>query len=311
MGVGSFLGIILIIAGLGFIAYNLYEQDFYLNQTAENLSIASYNSGTDYRVNENSAAVQFESNMRFAKRDLGYFIDFSCDSNKIKRFQEALEIITEQTGIITFYPIEESKADILVGCSEDSYEQEKNVFISGEGGPTSYLNLSFYPMVIKGKVLLYNQDTCDYPVTEIHELFHVFGFEHINDPKLIMYPYVDCNQKINPDVITELIKLYSIESLPELYFENVSATKRGVYLDFHVQINNEGLIDSENTTMNIFADNKKIKTIEFDKIEVGVSQVYSIENLLLPSKNVNQIKFVVASNSEEYNPENNIIELSL
>ena len=71
-----------------------------------------------------------------------------------------------------------------------------------------------------------NSLNCNWPATELHELMHVFGFNHSMDSNSLMYPYLtSCNQKLDNSIIEELIRLYSIPNLPDLYFENISAIK--------------------------------------------------------------------------------------
>ena len=219
--------------------------------------------------------------------------------------------ITVITAIFKFYSTDEETAQIVIGCSIDSYEAEKNVFVAGEGGPVKFLNSTLYPIILKGKVILYDESKCDYPVTELHELFHVFGFDHINDSKMIMYPYVNCKQIINPEIISQLIILYSIPSLPELYFANVSAIKDGKYLNISIQINNIGLAMAKQVNLEIYADGKKLKTYDFGEMDYGAGSSLHVSNLELPFSNVKIIKLVIVSSITELEKENNILELKL
>lgn len=287
---------------------------FYNNseKISEVLQIVGYNSGAEKNVNASNELAQFSQDMRFNHNVISFYINPECEESKVTRMHRAFSIINEETGIISFKPAEEISADILVGCSQDSYESEKNVFVSGEGGPTSYFELSFYPMIMKGKVLLYNEDSCDYPITELHELFHVLGFEHINKSNLIMYPYINCNQEINPELIKKLKQLYSIEPLAELYFSNISAVKTGNYLNFSVQINNEGLFDAENVNLKVLdSENKEIDSFAFEKLPIGTSSTFSVTYLRLPSSSTSRIKLFLDYSGKEYNKNNNLVELSV
>jgi len=234
--------------------------------------------------------------------------------DKVNRLKTAFFIIHQETGVIDFYPIEdESKADILVGCSSNSYETEKNVFVAGEGGPTSYLDLNLYPVILKGKVLLYQKEEskCKKPITELHELFHVFGFDHINNKSLIMYPYVGCEQEINPDLIKKLIEIYSIKPLAELYFSNATVVKTGVYLNFSVQVSNEGLKDIKNVELEVYEEGKKLDSFNLGDIEMGASQKFMVGNLKLFSVNAKSIRLEIKASQEEYNKENNVINIGV
>ena len=281
------------------------------NPSSEILNAVGYNSGVQREISAGSEVVQFEKNMRFNHNTLSFFINSDCDQSKKMRMMRAFSEVQSQTEIILFRPAEESVADILIGCSEESYETEKNTFISGEGGPTEYFNLTMYPLIKKGKILLYQESSCDYPITELHELFHVFGFDHINKSQYIMYPYIDCKQIINPELINQLKEIYSIEPLPELYFMNVSAVKTDNYLNFSVQINNDGLNDAENVNLNVYADNEKVDNFDLKTIAIGSGQVFYVNNLKLPSSNIKTVKLEIYYSGKEYKKDNNVIELSV
>ena len=167
-------------------------------------------------INVSSEISQFYPNMRFNHNDISYFINPNCSSSKMTRVERAFSILEEETQILSFHTSNEGDAEILVACSPDEYEKEKNIFIAGEGGPTKTINTSM-PVIVRGKVILYDQDNihgdveCDYPVTELHEILHVFGFNHINDSAKIMYPYVECDQIIGKEFIDYLQELYLID----------------------------------------------------------------------------------------------------
>ena len=79
-------------------------------------------------------------------------------------------------------------------------EQDDDLFIAGEGGPTSITNTSLYNVILKGKILLYKKSECEEPIVELHELLHVFGFDHSQDPNNIMFNLSSCNQEISQDI---------------------------------------------------------------------------------------------------------------
>jgi len=311
------MGLIKIIAyliAILFIVNSAIIAVYYLSpeKITEGLRAIGYNPGLEKNINASSELVQFSPNMRFNHNAISFFINPECSQEKITRIYRAFSIITEETRIITFKPADEASADILVGCSKDSYESEKNVFVAGEGGPTEYFDLSFYPLILKGKVLLYNEDSCDYPITELHELFHVFGFGHINKSEYIMYPYVKCEQKINPELTNKLKELYSIEPLPELYFSNITALKTGRYLNFSVQINNEGLKEAEHIKLKV-SDEKynDLGSFDFKSLPVGTSNMFYVTYLKLQSDDTKKINLILDYPGKEYNKYNNILELSV
>jgi hypothetical protein len=299
-----------LIAIAGFLIYQNYPR------AAEVLHVVNYNSAIpNIPVNASPEVVQFIPKMRFNHNKLSYFISKDCSEEKIQRMLEAFEIVTNKTEIIKFYSTKNEKgSDILIGCSSNSYETEKNVFIAGEGGPTSYINLSLYPVIARGKIILYNETSCknnELPVTELHELFHVFGFDHINKTEDIMYSYVDCKQKINPELINMLVDLYSIEPLPELYFINITAIKTGIYLNFSVGIANDGLMDAENVSLEVYSGENKIDSFNLENIEFGTSTSFYVRNLKLPSFDTNKIDFNIILSQNEFNKNNNFAEVGV
>jgi hypothetical protein len=159
--------------------------------------------------------------------------------------------------------------------------------------------------------VLYNESSCDYPITELHELFHVFGFDHINDSRTIMYPYSGCEQRINPEMIEKIKEIYSIRPKAELYFENITASKKGIYLDFNVTVKNEGLIEAENIFLEIYSEEKKIDSFDLGGLKPGEGTSFNVKNLKLTSRNAKNVKMLVVTKTEEYNTENNAAELEI
>lgn len=319
MGLGRMLGklvfVIILINALAFGSYYLYQN---LPGELEEFRISDYGLGITPDIgNVSSELRQFYPNMRFNHNNISYFINPECDDEKTERVKSAFSIIHKETGVISFRIGSEEDADILVGCSLESYQKEENIFIAGEGGPTKIVNSSLYPIILRGKVMLYKESPhgevqkCDSPVTELHELFHVFGFDHINDSTKIMYPYVDCEQKIGEDLIEILINLYSIEALPELYFANISASKSGRYLNFEVLIRNEGMIDASDVSLEVYAEDELVKAFDLGEIEFGAGKSFYVDNLTLPSRSIDKVKLEIKSKNKEIDEENNIIELEI
>lgn len=258
-----------------------------------------------------STLTQFVQNMRFAKNNLGYFFYPGCSPEKINRINGAFELIETKTKIISF--IEKTnfqEADIKILCSEVQKEVKPNQFIAGEGGPDEFLNLSLYPLILSGEVLLYDtlyKDKCEYPLVELHEILHVFGFDHIDDKNSVLYPYYSCNQQLDNSIVNELIRLYSITPQAELHFVNASASKNGIYLDFTLPIENRGLIEARNVLINLFSGGKQITQFEMENIAPGSTKKITIQNQLLPSRSTSEITFEITSETPEYFPEDNQI----
>lgn len=308
-----FANILMLIAivVLAYFAYNLYQDKFGPVQNFE-LFKTDYQEELVASMNLSNEISQFAKNMRFASRELTYFMDSNCDEKKSSRMKEAFSKIATLTQVLSFTQISsEILADIVIGCSEDSFNSEENIFVLGEGGPSKFLNLSFYPKIQRGKILLYKESECKEPATEIHELLHVLGFTHINKSDSIMYPYLNCKQEIDQEYIEYLQGLYSIPALAELYFENVTASKSGIYLNMTAQIYNEGLLDAAPLALIVSAEGKQVSVLDLEAIESGMLTTFYANYLKLPSRSVEKIELEIRYPKDEYSKANNFVELKV
>jgi hypothetical protein len=266
--------------------------------------------GTD-TVFDYGATPVFSENLRFDHNLISYFIEPDCPAERQRRMVGAFTIFQEEMKVVSFYERPKDVADILIGCSQNYLKSGEDVFIAGEGGPSKYLNTSDFDIILEGKVLLYRDSECEYPVVEIHELLHVFGFNHINNPKSLMHNISACDQRITPDM-TELIQsLYAVEPLPDFYFSNVSATKKGRYLDFELTVKNGGIVDSGGTMLDVVTDGAVVDSFEIKAISIGSGRILKVTNAKLPSRSVEEIKFVVDPDDtiDEIKEDNNEVQL--
>ena len=268
----------------------------------------------DAKENVSPNAIQFYPNMRFNHNDLTYTLDSECSKDKSEKMVKAFGEISTKTGIITFEEISSTGADIIISCSNDKRRLKENTFITGEGGPSKFLNLEFYPIIIEGEIVLYEDlytVKCNEPVVEIHELLHVFGYDHINNKSSVLYPYFACDQTLGNEFVEDLIRLYSIEPSAELYFGEISAEKKGIYLNFNIEISNHGLLDSEGVSLVVYGDNKLVKKFPLEDIKVGATTSFRIENLKLNSRRTKEITFEISSETDEYTLGNNVAKLTV
>lgn len=304
--------IILLVVLLGvliFIGLYLYQN---IPGEVENFEISNYIDSVDIpEVASGNKVIPFYSNLKFNHNKISYFFDASCEEERKERMLESFNVLQESVGAISFFSGSESEADILIGCSEEYLEKEENLFIAGEGGPTEIVNTTQYNIIQKGKILLYRVSECDYPVVELHELLHVFGFDHVNYSSDLMYSIYSCEQRINEETIGMLNYLYSIENLPDLYFSNVNATKKGRYLDFEVEVLNKGLSLADGVSLEVYSEDKEMGVFDLEDMEAGWGKTFSVNNLKLSSRNVKSVKLVLVSNQIELNEKNNEIELEL
>ena len=255
--------------------------------------------------------------MKFNHNSISYNIDPACNNEKRQRMISAFNDLALKMNLINFQEIA-SNPDIEVSCSKDEKEAvNKDYFIAGEGGAKEIIQTGRYNVITNGVILLYrekNTEECNWANIELHELIHVFGFGHSNNSNSLMYPYLEsCDQKLDDSIIKELRRLYSEENLADLYFENMSAVKKGRYLDFNLTIKNSGDINSEKTIFSVLEDGEVVKDFDLEEITYGAGIVIEIKNLRLISRSPDEIRFIIDRNNliEEIDKKNNVAVVSL
>jgi len=299
----NILIILILIGSLGFLSYQLYNKipqgtkDFFVIHNEEKIP-----------ENTSKNLVMFMPNMRFSTNQISYsFVD--CSMERENKMLNAFQIVSSKTQVINFYETQTSPM-ITIYCSREKQERRNNSFVAGEGGPNQILDLDLYPLIIDGQIYIYeykSQEKCEYPIVELHELMHVFGFDHIANKSTILYPYLDCQQTITDEIVNKLKELYSIEPKSDLTIKNLSASTSGRYLNFMIVIHNRGLIKSENIKLNIYDAKEKIETYELSDMDAGISQTLTISNMQLPLRQITDLKFEVTTNTPEFFYENNNI----
>ncbi|MEM4182023.1 MAG: matrixin family metalloprotease [Candidatus Pacearchaeota archaeon] len=299
---------------LGYFSFYLYKN--YLPIEEKSFFIISEKK--EIEVNASSYLKQFVQNMRFSKNNLSYYFYEDCLEDNMNRMKNSFDIIQNETEIISFYEIKDNSADILVFCSDKLIEKEseenKRTFIAGEGGPSKFLNLTPYPLILQGEIKLYSKEKiedCNYPIVELHELLHVFGYEHFKEEKSVLYPYLKCNQRLDKEIISDLKNIYSVSPKAELFFVNSSAIKKGAYLDFSVEVKNTGIIEAKNVSLFINDEKDEIKVYSLGDISSGYTKSLEVQNLFLKNPKTKSISFRIFSFTKEYSYENNIVKMSI
>ena len=302
----------------------------FLFLSAINLFIISYiKTGTSFipvtlgsipeNITSYNGTLQFYPNMLFNHKNLSYKIQQTCELEKKLNTRQAFHAIEIKTqNLLTFYEAD-SNEDILIECNQtnEQYELGKKeaFFVAGEGGPDKAVSTGMSWVIEHGKVLLYyprNKECMSYNI-ELHELLHVFGFKHSDNKYSIMYNVSECNQVMSDDIINEFLRLYNLPELADVYIANISAVKRGMYIDFNIEVRNQGIRGATNATLFLSSENKQIKSFSLEDIGYGEGKILEVENVRIPLTMLalKDITFSASSESEEISYENNNITLSI
>jgi hypothetical protein len=257
--------------------------------------------------------------MLFNHKIITYKIEDTCEKAKYSNMIQAFSILENETsGLIKFQPAN-SEPDIFVTCNQSIQElesrQKSSYFIAGEGGAERAVSTGEFWVIEKGKILLYYPRTkeCLTYHVELHELLHVFGFKHSDNRYSMMYPVSECNQVLSDDIIKEILRLYNLPELADIYITNVSAVKHGIYIDFDIEIKNQGIENARNITLVLSSRNKTIDTFELKDINYGEGKILNVENVRIPITmlNLDEITFSVETESEELDKSNNQVTLTI
>lgn len=300
---------LLLIILFGVLGYGIYIfWDQYSAESVPFTHISKNEGNMQQEVIDYSQSQQFYPNMRYASERISYGFEPGCDSSKKESMLGALNIVSNLT-VLEFYS--SSSPEIIITCSELAPEpKNKDHFVAGEGGPTEIVNASQFSLIKQGKISLYREDKCSEPHIAVHELLHALGFDHNQNPSSILYPTLDCTQKVDQYFIDKIDQLYNVPSEADLVITNLEASKTGKYLDFSVEITNEGLLDATNVRMSLYGDGKMINDFDFGDVPVGTRKTLNVGNYTI-SKSTKTLKFIVDEKNKikELNKDNNIEEL--
>lgn len=290
--------VIMLLTFYWFFPFNTIE--FYTDfSSSDNSNFSLINSGIE--------EMQFYENMRYPNSEISYRIE-NCPSYKKNDLEQAFNKLSNLT-ILNFYPVAYDE-EIYATC-ESRNKVREGFFIAGEGGPTNITKAENFNVIFQGEILLIKESKCKNPNVGLHEILHSLGFDHSSNPKNIMYNVTKCDQTIGNDIINRINELYSIQPLPDLAFENVSAVMHGKYLNTNISIRNHGLKDSESSTLLIYADEKLVKEFELNPVNVGYGLTVSFENIWVLKINVNELRFLIDYRFDELNKKNNQIKLEI
>ena len=264
---------------------------------------------SNFSINLTSDNMQFYENLRYSDSKISYRISDKCTLQKKADAERAFEILENKT-ILDFYSVT-SNEEILITC-ESRQKIKEDYFIAGEGGPVNISKAGQFNVIFNGQVLLIRQSECANPNIALHEILHALGFGHSLNENNIMYEISQCSQTLGDDIPRFIDELYSIPSRPDLAFEEViPLIHDGKYLDLNMSIKNIGLKNSGKAFVNIYLDNEVFEKIELKELEVGSGMKITIQNLKLKTTNFNEMRFIIETNFEELNKENNEVSFKI
>lgn len=280
---------------------------FYWIIPLQNIDFGTWSQGGNSNFSLTSSVntnMQFYPNMRYSYANISYRI-INCSIRRADDMKTAFNTIQNLT-LIKFYPVLNNE-DISVACDYATQiaQGQPGYFVAGEGGPTNITISGGFNVILHGSVLLLRDSTCPKPNIAIHELLHALGFNHSANPNNIMYPVSSCQQTIGQDTIDTLNQLYSYPSLPDLAFENVSATMSGPYLSMNFTVRNGGLVPAPASTIDVYAGGKQIYTTPLNPLQIGEGRRIFVSNIFVLQKNINQLNFVINASFEELDKTNN------
>jgi hypothetical protein len=308
--------ILLMVILIGLLAYLIYMLYDNIPGSPEPAHVIVENQS--FNVSSLSEVSQFYPNMKFNHNNISYQIDPVCTNLQRQKMTSAFYEISNLIKEINFHEVKDN-ADIDIFCSDKEKQiQKSDYFIAGEGGAKEIVQTGRYNVIMNGVILLYetekNVKKCQWPNVEIHELMHVFGFNHSINKNSLMFPYLEsCDQKLDISIVNELNRLYSEENLPDLYFDSANVIKKGRYLDFNFTVKNAGTIDAININYSVIDDGELVETSKLaDNIKFGAGIYLEIKNLKVIHRNPKEIIFQIdrENSIKELNKENNQVKIT-
>ncbi len=297
-----------IILSFIFILFLILSLVFYWLVPFRTIEFSTQSENSNFSLNNYvEGNMQFYPNMRYQDSEISYRIE-DCSLKKTNDMEQAFEIISN-LSVLEFYPVDFGEK-ISVTCDEKT-RIEEGLFIAGEGGPTNITKSGNFYVISKGKILLIKDSKCRNPNIALHELLHALGFDHSENSDNIMFYLSKCEQVIGQDQINLINEIYSVQSYPDIVIENVSAVMNGRYLDVNLSIRNNGLADSEEMELLIYADQEFIKEIELDALKIGHGKLLMLTHVWIKKINVNEIEFVINSSFDEPEKNNNRIKIGI
>ena len=304
----KFLELLVLLMLLGALGFGVYV--LWLNLPFENATYKPFSSNFSSNVGISKEGVQFYPNMRFPDRIISYRLESTCPQKRWVDVEQAFEILSERT-VLKFYQTKDNP-EIKILCSRIAPTPgQEGHFIAGEGGPTEIINTTNFAVIFGGNISLYREEQCDEPKIAIHEILHALGFDHHNVSSSIMNPITGCNQEIDQYIIDDINSLYKANPLPDLQIDSITANRTGRYLNFEINVSNQGLREAKEANLDIYALDRKIGNFTIGDLDIGIRKMLFVQNEKLAGDST-KIVFLVGSKDEgELSLDNNRAEISL
>lgn len=137
-----------------------------------------------------------------------------CGAREAKRIRNAFAQLENETNKTVSFVETQDSANITITCEsgfnkslirEDNYIKKAEAFYSSKNNVITNATITFFDT--GGNKI--SSSCATYPDTEIHEILHTFGFEHVEDKSHIMSPIqLSCPKSLNQDIIDELKIIY-------------------------------------------------------------------------------------------------------
>ena len=85
----------------------------------------------------------------------------------------------------------------------------------------------------------------------------------------------------------------------------------GRFLDLNITIRNNGLNKAEEFNITVYADDKLVKELDSDELEIGVGRMIILTNLWVSKLNFNDLEVFIDSTFSELDKKNNKIILEI
>jgi len=148
-----------------------------------------------------------EKNPKWYTNNLTYTFQGNCTKTHIEKTGEAFAYLLNNTNTsLTFKEVYSYECpDIKIDCLNITDLEETTIGLS----TFSYYNESEYTIIVGSEInLTIGDQLCPKPNLQLHEILHVFGFDHTGDGSDIMYKRYGCMQTLKDGLKNDLAQIY-------------------------------------------------------------------------------------------------------